>query len=103
MTKSQISYTLPSYEFSELFNPNKTVAQKSADVIMKVNLTSNKIFDAHLLKNMMIKHWLITQKLFLGSGTEKILYISSERALKMLSFDSYIRCIGACGGVGEHI
>ena len=57
MTKSQISYTLPCYEFSELFNPNKTVAQKSADVIMKVNLTSNQIFDAHLLINMMIKVW----------------------------------------------
>ena len=37
-----------------------------------------------------------------GSGIEKILYMPSERALKMLSFDSNTRCIGSRGGVGEH-
>ena len=37
----------------------------------------------------MIYKWLIAQKLFLGSGTEKILYMSSERTLKMLSFEGH--------------
>ena len=42
-------------------------------------------------------YWLITQKVFLGSGTEKILYKPPERALKMLSFDSNFICIGSRG------
>ena len=39
----------------------------------------------------------------LGPGTEKILYMPSERALKMLSFGSNIRCIRSLGGVREKI
>ena len=38
-------------------------------------------------------YWLITQKLFLGSRIEKILYKPHEIALKMLSFDGNIICI----------
>ena len=49
------------------------------------------------------RHWLITQKVFLGSGTEKILFMPSERAPKMLSFGSNIRCIQSRGGVREQI
>ena len=53
------------------------------------------------LRLIELSHWSITQKLFFGSGTEKILYMPSDRALKMLSFGSYVRCIGARWGVGE--
>ena len=54
-------------------------------------------------KKNVLSHSLITQKLFLGSRIKKILYMPSERALKMLSFDGNIRGIGSRGGVGEHI
>ena len=47
------------------------------------------------------KQWLITQKLFWGPKPKKILYMPSERALKMLSFGSNIRCIRSRGSVGE--
>ena len=52
-------------------------------------------FDQNLIYFLSItiiqSYWLITQKLFLGSGTEKILYTPSKRALKMMTFDSNIR------------
>ena len=77
-------------------------------IILKLILTP--IFEIKIPEKMGLRspfrhlmQWLITQKVFLGSGTEKILYMSSERALKMLSFDGNIRCIGSGGGVGEHI
>ena len=38
-----------------------------------------------------------------GVRNRRILYMPSERALKILSFGSNIRCIGACAGVRQHI
>ena len=68
-------------------------------LLMKFDL----IRDSDLRKENFLLHWFITQKVFLGSGTEEILYMPSERALKMLSFDSNFIRIGSRWGVREQI
>ena len=67
------------------------------------NLYYTKGYGLEMIIFGVLVDWLITQKVFLGSGTEKNLYMPSEKALKMLSFDSNFICIGSRGGAREQI
>ena len=80
------------------WNSRKKIPNRNSSGILQKYVTS--LFCLYYINGII---WLITQKLFLGSWTEKLLYNPSERALKMLSFDSNFGCIGSRGKVWKQL